>query len=69
MTDSDIPRGWGYLINASKWHYFVDSRSLCGRWLCLNSRSLEDKNDDSPDNCRACVRKVKKIRIEDISSV
>ena len=52
--------GWGFPSNSRKAHYFVGVRSLCGRWLFFGS--LELGNDDSPDNCLACRRKLKKRR-------
>jgi len=46
-------------MNASKWHYFVESRSLCGRWMCFGTE-LSDEAHDSPDNCKACVKMLRK---------
>ncbi len=58
-------RGWGYLSNSPKWHYFdrKTGMSICGKWLRLGSMNdLEDNNDGSADNCRACQRKVQALR-------
>lgn len=52
--------GWTYLINSTKWHYFVDNRSLCGRWALWGNDELELGKDDSPDNCKACMSKLAK---------
>jgi len=54
--------GWTWLINSRKWHYFRDSRSLCGKFALFDPMSgdLERGNDDSPDNCAACKRKLEK---------
>jgi len=53
--------GWNWIFNARKWHYFRDGRSLCGRWMTLTMpNDLETGNLNSPDNCKACVRKRKK---------
>ena len=49
--------GWTYLFNSTKWHYFRDGRSLCGKFALLLSGALEKGNDSSPDNCAACKRK------------
>lgn len=55
--------GWKGLANASKWHYFdVAGRSLCGRWLTMSRAGLETGNDDSPDNCLVCRRKLAKLK-------
>lgn len=54
--------GWGNTRpydSRSKFHFFVDGRSLCGRWASIfNSIELEDGLDDHPDNCATCKRKV-----------
>jgi len=52
--------GWGWLINSRKWHYFVGGRSLCGRWLAPWLKELEQGNDNSPDNCAECKRRLKR---------
>ena len=54
-----LKEGWKWLINATKWHYFVDNTSLCGRWATLSYGDLESSNDESPDNCKACYKKLK----------
>ena len=61
MTEQE---GWTWLTNSRKWHYFKGSRrSLCGRFLLMGKMDdLEEGNDDSPDNCAACRRKLAKIR-------
>lgn len=63
-------RGWSWLHNATKFHYFVDGRSLCGRWLCLflPTEDLEDGKDEHPDNCKACSRAVKKMRAKEVGA-
>lgn len=49
--------GWTWLFNATKWHYFVGNRSLCGRWINYGHKR-EQGNNDSPDNCAACRKKL-----------
>ncbi|GAI42565.1 unnamed protein product, partial [marine sediment metagenome] len=46
--------------NSRKAHYFIDGRSLCGKWLFFGA--LYDSNDNSPDNCTSCKKAVKKLR-------
>lgn len=47
--------GWMYLHNSPKWHYFRDKKSLCKRWMCFG-QDFADGNDNSPDNCKACMK-------------
>jgi len=54
--------GWTWLANSKKWHYFVEGRSLCGKFLLLQIPELEQGNDGSPDNCMACRKKLEKRR-------
>lgn len=54
-----LTEGWKWLINATKWHYFVDYQSLCGRWGTFTMDSLEQGNDESPDNCKMCKKRLK----------
>jgi len=56
-VESTPTEGWKWIVNAPKWHYFRDGRSLCGKWMCLG-KSFEQGNDDSPDNCVACRKKL-----------
>jgi hypothetical protein len=61
---SKCRKGWGYLSNSPKWHYFdEDGRSLCGRYARFDGNMhSEDFNDTSSDNCAACRKKLAKIR-------
>lgn len=52
--------GWGWIRNSPKWHYFVDGRSLCGKWLGLGLGELEQGNDESGDNCTVCKKALAK---------
>jgi len=56
-------RGWWWPPNSKKAHYFVDGRSLCGRWASLRSkREYDDSDDEHPDNCAECMQRVKGYR-------
>ena len=48
-------KGWGRPFQAKKWHYFINKRSLCGKWVFF-SLGLDDSPHTSPDNCVACER-------------
>lgn len=54
------PEGWTWLGNSRKWHYFVGDRSLCRKWGLFATPKLQQGNDDSPDNCAECRRRLKK---------
>lgn len=55
--------GWVWLINANKRHYFTeDYRSLCGRWMVFSLADLQQGNDASPDNCKACQKALKRLQ-------
>ena len=56
---SDEKKGWGWPMNSKKAHYFVSIRSLCMRWMY--SGKLTDDIHDSPDNCKACMKKREKM--------
>ena len=52
--------GWKKLWNAAKWHYFNgEGGSLCGRWMTFG-REFEQGNNDSPDNCALCRKRLAK---------
>lgn len=54
-----IKQGWGWPGLAYKAHYFVKATSLCGKWMYTGE--VEDDKHKSPDNCKACLRKLKKL--------
>lgn len=50
------------LKRKSFWHFFgEDGRSLCGTWLHLRGE-LEQGNDNSPDNCKSCMKRLAKMK-------
>ncbi len=59
---SDSPTGWTNFGGQSrKWHFVAeDGRSLCGNWLLWKGHELAQGNEDSPDNCAGCQRRLKK---------
>ncbi len=62
MIGSPRERGWTWLHNSRKWHYFVGGRSVCGKFGLLGQPELLAGDDGSPDNCAACKRAVAKLR-------
>lgn len=59
-----MQRGWDWLTNSKKEHYFMENGiSLCGKWAKLSgSADSVDGADDAPENCAECRRKIKKLR-------
>lgn len=61
----ETKEGWGQCHNTPKWHYFdKEGRSLCKRFMLFGKGHLEQGNDDSPDNCAACQRKLEKLKLK-----
>lgn len=66
-TDKPGREGWGSPASSRKAHYFiiepgcVIANSLCGKWGFYGGPT-EPANDDSPDNCSPCKKKLKRIR-------
>ena len=54
-----MAEGWGFPDASMKAHYSVDGRSLCRRWLWLGGE-LEPAEEESPDDCLQCTRKLAK---------
>jgi len=65
---SEQEEGWGWPVSSKKAHYFVNRGStlwkeaLCGRWIFFEP--VEQGNDDSPDNCAECKKRLKRRRVE-----
>jgi hypothetical protein len=52
--------GWAWPFCARKAHYFYNGESLCGKVMYFGD--VEQGNDDSPDNCMECRRRLEKIK-------
>lgn len=52
-----------------KWHYYRNTRSLCGRvTLLFRTAPYEQGNDDSSDNCPKCREKLLKERAKEAAN-
>jgi len=60
-TEPEI-QGWAMPFESRRFHFFVDGRSLCGRWgsfLMAPEAFMPDApNVDSDRDCKACARRV-----------
>jgi len=56
--------GWtNFGGQSSKWHYIAaEERSLCRKWAIWKTHELQQGNDDSPDNCAACKKRLTALR-------
>jgi len=59
MVETEVNEGWGFPGDSRKAHYFVDGMALCRKWGFYRG-PLEKGNDNSPDNCAACMKELAK---------
>lgn len=54
--------GWTWVRNSTKWHYFRDKKTICGKWWLFKHpvEGYEIGNDGSANNCAACKREILK---------
>jgi len=61
----------GWFVAGYKWHYMDEDtwKSLCGRYSVLayatalkNERTNEEMDENNPDLCKTCLKKLKKMR-------
>ncbi len=66
MSESKTEKkeGWMWIYGTTKWHYFIKPgmMSLCGKWMAVPI-DLQQGNDDSPDNCKVCLRRLNALRL------
>jgi hypothetical protein len=54
--------GWAFPRVSNKAHYFLENgMSLCNKYGFYHGPK-EQGNDDSPDNCTACKKALKRLR-------
>jgi hypothetical protein len=49
--------GWSWLFNSRVEHYFVEGKSLCGKWGILG---YGDCAEHTNNPCDACMKKLEK---------
>jgi hypothetical protein len=63
-----ITQGWAWLENATekaiKWHYFINGKSLCGKFRVTSRNKLIQRKLDHNENCKVCVKAIIKINQE-----
>jgi hypothetical protein len=57
---SELGRGWGWPGLSKKSHYFIEGRSLCGKWIFMGALTTVDFK--SPDDCADCRRRLTKMQ-------
>jgi hypothetical protein len=62
MNSKSEKEGWGFPRGSKKAHYFLENgMSLCNKYGFY--RGLKEQGlDDSPDNCTACKKALKRLR-------
>lgn len=60
-----MSEGWAAPLRARKWHYFVEGRSLCRKWLYLGNCESDDKASRSDVDCVVCVKKLDRRQAEE----
>jgi hypothetical protein len=55
-----MTKGWGWPRLSRTAHYFVDARSLCGRWLFRGDLDDTRAETAGPDDCASCRKKYDK---------
>jgi len=53
-------RTWFKPFYSTFWHLQKDGFTLCGGWRIFSSTKHEERPDDAPDNCPACLRRIEK---------
>lgn len=61
-------KGWGSPGASKKHHYFVDGRSLCGKWLYLGPVVDDDfSKGTGREDCVACWRAYAKSQTKKVT--
>ena len=59
-------RGWWRPPTARNFHYIgADNLALCGKWMEMSRNNLEPEDGPSPDDCKACRRKVDAMKAKE----
>lgn len=57
---SEVNSGWACPSNSRKFHYFVDARSLCLKWMFFGQLQSDDGTPNSND-CKDCRNRLTKM--------
>ena len=57
MQVNEKKEGWSWLFNSRVDHYFVDGKSLCGRWGILGYGECSEWSNNP---CKTCMKKLNK---------
>ena len=50
--------GWTWIYNSKVDHYFINGKSLCGKWMLFCACYEETTNNP----CKKCLAKLKKLK-------
>ena len=59
MSAASKKEGWCWLVNSDRCHYFVNGKSLCGKWGILGYGDCDDSPIGNPP-CTTCRKKLEK---------
>ncbi len=51
--------GWSWAPYTKRYHYYIAERSLCERYRLLWIVELEQRDEEYPNDCAICRRKLK----------
>ena len=62
MSEDLMPTGNGWYMppNSRKYHFFEESRSLCGKYAFMRMQGNKDTGDYDSNDCAKCVKELKK---------
>lgn len=64
VSFDELSEGWKGLANTRKHHYFVEGRSLCGRWLNFGSINENEQSDTQQNfDCKGCWQQLRNRRV------
>lgn len=57
MKRNRLNNGWAMPGRSTKYHYFVDGISLCGKWMYVGQTEQDSASGRRSDDCHGCWAK------------